>query len=56
MPTQSETGACMPTSPTPSSASPDHCILKNPPLYQLLTQTDHKADRCDILNQLNLFD
>ena len=25
-------------------------------LYQLLTQTDHKTDRRDILNQLNLFD
>ena len=31
-------------------------LFEKIPLYQLLTQTDYKTDRRDILNQLNLFD
>ena len=31
-------------------------LFEKVPLYQLLTQTDYKDDRRDILNQLNLFD
>ena len=31
-------------------------LFEKVPLYQLLTQTDYKTDRRDILNQLNLFD
>ena len=31
-------------------------LFEKVPLYQLLTQSDKKADHCDTLNQLNLFD